>query len=106
MIKVATVIVFIIISLLMILVFLGGQAPVGFTNFFVSDGPFHGGFLATFGIFLAAGFSFQGTELLGITRGGGLVKQMILVKIFRRLLNLYFGVFFFLYFSDWCNWDV
>ncbi|CAM5211218.1 Gamma-aminobutyrate permease OS=Lysinibacillus sphaericus OX=1421 GN=LS41612_21695 PE=4 SV=1 [Lysinibacillus sphaericus] len=31
--------------------------------------PFHGGFLATFGIFLAAGFSFQGTELLGITAG-------------------------------------
>jgi len=69
MIKVATVIVFIIISLLMIFGILGGQAPVGFTNFFVSDGPFHGGFLATFGIFLAAGFSFQGTELLGITAG-------------------------------------
>lgn len=69
MIKVATVIVFIIISLLMIFGILGGQAPVGFTNFFVSDGPFHSGFLATFGIFLAAGFSFQGTELLGITAG-------------------------------------
>jgi len=69
MIKVVTVIVFIIISLLMIFGILGGQAPVGFTNFFISDGPFHGGFLATFGIFLAAGFSFQGTELLGITAG-------------------------------------
>lgn len=51
MIKVATVIVFIIISLLMIFGITGGQAPVGFTNFFISDGPFHGGFLATFGIF-------------------------------------------------------
>ncbi|WP_042470115.1 amino acid permease [Bacillus ndiopicus] len=69
MIKVATVIVFIIISFLMIFGILGGQAPVGFTNFFISDGPFHGGFLATFGIFLAAGFSFQGTELVGITAG-------------------------------------
>ncbi|MEC1180815.1 amino acid permease [Metasolibacillus meyeri] len=69
MIKVATVIVFIIISFLMIFGILGGQAPVGFTNFFINDGPFHGGFLATFGIFLAAGFSFQGTELLGVTAG-------------------------------------
>ncbi|CAM5636554.1 Gamma-aminobutyrate permease OS=Lysinibacillus sphaericus OX=1421 GN=LS41612_21695 PE=4 SV=1 [Lysinibacillus sphaericus] len=69
MIKVATVVVFIIVSLLMIFGILGGQAPVGFTNFFISDRPFHGGFLATFGIFLAAGFSFQGTELLGITAG-------------------------------------
>lgn len=69
MIKVATVIVFIIISFLMIFGILGGQAPVGFTNFFIHDGPFHGGFFATFGIFLAAGFSFQGTELLGVTAG-------------------------------------
>lgn len=69
MIKVATVIVFIIISFLMIFGILGGQAPVGFTNFFIDDGPFHGGFFATFGIFLAAGFSFQGTELLGVTAG-------------------------------------
>ncbi|WP_107941739.1 amino acid permease [Metasolibacillus fluoroglycofenilyticus] len=69
MIKVATVIVFIIVSFLMIFGILGGEAPVGFTNFFISDGPFHGGFLAMFGIFLAAGFSFQGTELLGVTAG-------------------------------------
>ena len=69
MIKVVTVIIFIIISFLMFFGILGGHAPVGFTNFFISDGPFHGGLLATFGIFLAAGFSFQGTELLGITAG-------------------------------------
>lgn len=69
MIKVATVIIFIIVSFLMIFGILGGNAPVGFKNFFVDDAPFNGGFLATFGIFLAAGFSFQGTELLGVTAG-------------------------------------
>ena len=69
MIKVATVIVFIIVSFLMIFGILGGNDPVGFENFFVGEAPFHGGFLAIFGIFLAAGFSFQGTELLGVTAG-------------------------------------
>ena len=69
MIKVATVIVFIIVSFLMIFGILGGNDPVGFKNFFIDDAPFHGGFMAMFGIFLAAGFSFQGTEMLGVTAG-------------------------------------
>lgn len=69
MIKVGTVIVFIIVSFLMIFGLLGGNDPVGFKNFFVDDAPFHGGFMAMFGIFLAAGFSFQGTEMLGVTAG-------------------------------------
>ena len=69
MIKVATVIIFIIVSFLMVIGLLGGNDPVGFKNFFADDAPFNGGFLAMFGIFLAAGFSFQGTELLGVTAG-------------------------------------
>lgn len=69
MIKVATVIIFIIVSFLMIFGLLGGNDPVGFKNFFIDDAPFHGGFMAMFGIFLAAGFSFQGTEMLGVTAG-------------------------------------
>ncbi|QOV10149.1 amino acid permease [Viridibacillus arvi] len=69
LIKVVTIVVFIIVSFLMVFGLMGGQDPVGFKNFFIEDGPFHGGFFAMFGIFLAAGFSFQGTELLGITAG-------------------------------------
>ncbi len=69
MIKVVTVIVFIIVSFLMIFGILGGNDPIGFENFFVGEAPFNGGILAIFGIFLAAGFSFQGTELLGVTAG-------------------------------------
>lgn len=68
MIKVVTVIIFIITSFFMIFGIIGGE-PVGFANFFIDEAPFNGGFLAIFGIFLAAGFSFQGTELLGITAG-------------------------------------
>ena len=69
MIKVATVVIFIIVSFLMVFGILRGHDPIGFENFFVGDAPFNGGFLAIFGIFLAAGFSFQGTELLGVTAG-------------------------------------
>jgi len=68
LIKVVTVIVFIVMGTLMIFGIIGGEA-VGFKNFTIGDAPFHGGFMAMLGIFMAAGFSFQGTELLGITAG-------------------------------------
>lgn len=68
LIKIVTVIVFIVIGILMIVGIWGGEA-VGFTNFTVGDAPFSGGFLAALGVFMAAGFSFQGTELVGIAAG-------------------------------------
>lgn len=68
MIKIVTVIVFIIIGLLMIVGIVGGDF-VGFENFTVKDAPFNGGFMAVLGVFMAAGFSFQGTELVGIAAG-------------------------------------
>lgn len=67
-IKVATVIIFLIVGVLMIVGILGGKAP-GFSNFTVGDAPFHGGFFAVLGVFMAAGFSFQGTELIGVAAG-------------------------------------
>ncbi len=68
LIKVVTVIVFLIAGFLMIFGIIGGEA-VGFKNFTIGDAPFHGGFMTTLGIFMAAGFSFQGTELLGVAAG-------------------------------------
>jgi lysine-specific permease len=68
LIKVATVIIFLVISFLMIFGIMGGEA-VGFKNFTIDDAPFNGGFMAILGIFMAAGFSFQGTELLGVAAG-------------------------------------
>ncbi|MFJ5715321.1 amino acid permease [Neobacillus sp. NPDC093127] len=68
LIKVVTVVIFIIIGTLMILGIMGDHA-IGFKNFTIGDAPFHGGFMAMLGIFMAAGFSFQGTELLGIAAG-------------------------------------
>ncbi|CRK83683.1 amino acid permease [Neobacillus massiliamazoniensis] len=68
LIKVVTVIIFIITGTLMIFGILGGQF-IGFKNFTIGDAPFHGGFMSMLGIFMAAGFSFQGTELLGVAAG-------------------------------------
>ncbi|RNB84562.1 amino acid permease [Brevibacillus fluminis] len=67
-IKVATIILFLIAGLAMIVGILGGKA-VGFENFNLGGTPFHGGFAAIFIVFLAAGFSFQGTELVGLASG-------------------------------------
>ncbi|MFF2450644.1 amino acid permease [Neobacillus sp. NPDC058068] len=68
LIKVVTVVIFIIIGTMMIFGIMGNHA-IGFKNFTIGDAPFHGGFMAMLGIFMAAGFSFQGTELLGIAAG-------------------------------------
>ncbi|MFC9712051.1 amino acid permease [Paenibacillus sp. NPDC056933] len=67
-IKVATVIIFLTVGVLMIFGIMGGEA-VGFSNFTIGDAPFHGGFFAVLGVFMAAGFSFQGTELIGVAAG-------------------------------------
>ncbi|WP_260399679.1 amino acid permease [Peribacillus simplex] len=69
MIKVVTVIIFLITGVLIILGIMGGKDPIGFSNFTMGDGPFNGGFFTILGVFMAAGFSFQGTELLGVTAG-------------------------------------
>ncbi|WP_426449361.1 amino acid permease [Paenibacillus sp. S-38] len=68
MIKIITVVVFIAVGILMIFGIWSNQ-PVGFSNLGVGEGPFPGGFLAVLGVFMAAGFSFQGTELVGIAAG-------------------------------------
>ncbi|MEK5521417.1 gamma-aminobutyrate permease [Heyndrickxia sporothermodurans] len=67
-IKVATIIIFIIVGILMILGIMKGDA-IGFKNFSIGDAPFHGGLLAVIGVFLTAGFSFQGTEIVGVAAG-------------------------------------
>ncbi|MDD9270923.1 amino acid permease [Paenibacillus sp. GCM10023248] len=67
-IKVITVIVFIAVGVLMIIGIIGSQR-VGLGHFNEGGTPFHGGFMGLLGVFMAAGFSFQGTELIGITAG-------------------------------------
>ncbi|WP_203362935.1 amino acid permease [Bacillus sp. REN10] len=67
-IKVITIIVFLIVGVAMIFGIFTSPA-VGFENFTKGEAPFKGGFLAIVGIFMIAGFSFQGTEMVGIASG-------------------------------------
>ncbi|KFI45945.1 lysine-specific permease [Bifidobacterium bohemicum] len=68
LIKVVTIIVFIVMGLLMICGIMF-QPAVGLRNFTYKGGPFIGGLPAIMGVFLIAGYSFQGTEVVGVTAG-------------------------------------
>ena len=64
-IKVITVLVFLVAGVAMILGIMGGNSP-GFSNWTKGEAPFHGGWLSIVSVFMIAGFSFQGTELVGV----------------------------------------
>lgn len=67
--KVVTVILFIGTGLAMIFGILSGDTPAGFANWTIGDAPFVGGLPALIGVAMVVGFSFQGTELIGIAAG-------------------------------------
>ncbi len=68
-IKIFTVIAFLIVGVLTIVGIMGGGHPVGLSNFTYKKAPFVGGIPAIISVFVVAGFSFQGTELVGVTAG-------------------------------------
>lgn len=97
LIKVVTVVVFLAVGLLTIFGILGGEY-VGFQNFTIGDAPFlgdgfSGQFLTALGVFLIAGFSFQGTELIGVAAGESEDPQTNIPKaikqVFWRILIFY-----------------
>ncbi len=92
--KVVTVIIFLIIGVLMIVGIMGSD-EIGFHNYFIKDGPFHGGIKSIFAIFLVAGFSFQGTELIGVAAGESENPEKTIPRaiksIFWRILIFYLG---------------
>jgi AAT family amino acid transporter/lysine-specific permease len=94
LIKVVAIIVFIIIGLLTILGIFGGDM-IGFENFTAGEAPFKGGFLSIISIFLIAGFSFQGTELVGIAAGESENPEKnvpnAIRQVFWRILLFYIG---------------
>ncbi|EPT7269799.1 amino acid permease [Listeria monocytogenes] len=96
-IKVATVIIFLIVGVLTIVGILGGEV-IGFSNLTTGDAPFKGGFFAILGTFLIAGFSFQGTEMVGIAAGESATPETSVPKaikqVFWRILLFYiFAIF-------------
>lgn len=98
-IKVVTVIVFLIVGVLMIIGIMGGTSP-GFSNWVLDDGsgnkgPFIGGFGPILLAFLTAGFSFIGTEIIGVTAGESEDPEKNVPKairsVFWRILLFYVG---------------
>lgn len=96
-IKVATVIIFLIVGIATIYGIIGGHY-VGFKNFTIGEAPFVGGAKSIFLIFLIAGFSFQGTELVGVAAGESEDPEKNIPKaintIFWRILLFYMGTIF------------
>lgn len=69
LIKVITVIIFIVVGILMIIGIFRGAENAGWHNWQIGEAPFVGGFSAMIGVAMIVGFSFQGTELIGIAAG-------------------------------------
>lgn len=93
-IKVAAVVVFLVTGVLMILGILGGSAP-GLSNWTTGDAPFNGGFVSIIAVFMIAGFSFQGTEMVGVAAGESRNPQKDVPKairtVFWRIMLFYVG---------------
>ncbi len=68
LIKVITIFVFLAVGVLTIFGIMGGHF-IGLSNFTYHKAPFVGGLPMILSVFVVAGFSFQGTELVGITAG-------------------------------------
>ena len=71
---------------------LGGHATY-LENFTYKKAPFVGGIPAVLSVFVVAGFSFQGTELIGITAGESATPEKSIPKaikqVFWRILLFY-----------------
>jgi lysine-specific permease len=98
-IKVGAIIIFLIVGVLMIFGIMGGHSP-GLDNWILNDGqghrgPFIGGMTAIMIGFFAAGFSFQGTELVGLAAGESENPEKDVPKaintVFWRILIFYIG---------------
>lgn len=93
-IKVITVIVFLILGVIMILGIMGGTSP-GFSNWTRGDAPFVNGGMGVLAVFIAAGYSFQGTELVGVAAGEAENPRRTIPRairtIFWRIMLFYIG---------------
>ena len=87
--KIIVVVAFIILGGAMIFG-LAGHHRVGFSYWQLNGGPFQGGFWALFGVFMVVGFSFQGTELIGVAAGEtvdpGKAIPAAVKKVFWRII--------------------
>ncbi|NNG39449.1 amino acid permease [Flexivirga sp. ID2601S] len=93
-IKVAAVVIFLIAGVAMIFGILAGPSP-GTSNWTRGEAPFVGGWSGMLGIFMVAGFSFQGTEMVGVAAGEADDPKRTIPKairtVFVRIMLFYIG---------------
>ena len=93
-IKVTAVLAFLVLGVLMITGIIGGQSP-GISNWTTGEAPFVGGWVSIISVFMIAGFSFQGTELVGVTAGESANPRRDMPRairtVFWRIMLFYIG---------------
>ncbi len=93
LVKVLAIIAFIIIGIWMIAKIMLTPGASAFANWSVGEAPFVGGFPALIGVAMIAGFSFQGTEMVGVAAGESKDPQktipVAIKQIFWRILLFY-----------------
>jgi lysine-specific permease len=91
MIKVTTIVIFVVVGILRIFGAIGDA--VYFSNFVVGDAPLFGGFSGILEALVVAGFTFQGTEMIGMTAGEAADPSRSIPKaigqVFWRILLFY-----------------
>ena len=93
LVKVLAIIVFIIIGIFMIAKIMMTPGVATFANWTKGEAPFVGGLSALIGVAMIAGFSFQGTEMVGVAAGESKDPQktipIAIKQIFWRILLFY-----------------
>lgn len=93
LVKVLAIIAFIVIGIWMIAKIMLTPGASAFANWSVGEAPFVGGFQALIGVAMIAGFSFQGTEMVGVAAGESKDPQktipVAIKQIFWRILLFY-----------------
>ncbi|SDW27443.1 lysine:proton symporter, AAT family [Marininema mesophilum] len=84
LVKVGAVVIFLVVGVLMIFGVMGGEA-IGFKNWSIGDAPFHNGWTAAIAVFIVAGFSFQGTEMIGVAAGESKNPRKTIPKAMRQV---------------------
>lgn len=93
MVKVLAIIAFIIVGIFMIAKIMMTPGVETFGNWTVGEAPFVGGLQALIGVAMIAGFSFQGTEMVGVAAGESKEPRktipIAIKQIFWRILLFY-----------------
>ncbi|MFL4474936.1 amino acid permease [Paeniglutamicibacter sp. MACA_103] len=97
LVKVSAVVLFLIAGVLMI-VGIFGENSLGLSNWQNREDVFHGGWVSIISVFMIAGFSFQGTELVGVAAGEAKNPRREVPRairnVFWRIMIFYIGAIF------------